>query len=59
MDEIRQAWGHFLLKTTAELARLWTWLYDGVRGEWDVRAFILLMALVVIVTGISMWRRRA
>jgi hypothetical protein len=59
MDEIRQAWGNLLKRVLATVSDLFTWLYDGISGEWNVGAFILLMAVVVIVTGISMWHRRA
>jgi hypothetical protein len=59
MDEIRQAWGSFLKRVGAEIAKLWGQLSDGIGEEWDIRIFLILMAVVVIVTAISIGRRRA
>ena len=59
MDEIRQAWGSFLNWAFAALGRLWREFYDGVTNDWNVSVFIVLMAVVVIITGIGMFRRRA
>jgi hypothetical protein len=59
MEELRQWWGSFLKSGLAALGKLWERLSEGISSDWNVSAFILVMGVVVIVTAISMWRRRA
>lgn len=59
MEGLRQWWLNTLSAALAGLGKLVRVVVDGVGENWNVRAFILIMAVVVIITGISMWRRRA
>lgn len=59
MDELRQAWGNFLKWLFDAIAAAWSQLYNGIANDWNVSVFIVVMAVVVIITGIGMFRRRA
>ena len=59
MDRVREAWGRFLSRVYNFLVEIWTRFYEGVTGDWNVRTFLVVISIVVVLSGMSLWRRRA
>lgn len=59
MDGVREAWGRFLTRVYNFLVEILTWFYEGITGDWNVRTFLVVISIVVVLSGMSLWRHRA
>jgi hypothetical protein len=57
MDQIQAWWASVLQSLMHWLSAGWSSFVRGITGEWDITFFILLMASVLILGLVGIWRR--